>query len=239
MQIVSSSTSYVKEVKTSMQILFLGAPGAGKGTQCKRLAAKLGISHLSSGDLLREAVKANTQAGQLAKSYMEKGVLVPDHVLIDMYKDKLSSPDCKKGFILDGFPRNLAQAKSLDDLLSEIGTGLTIVIDLAVDNSLLTERITGRRICSNKTCATPYHIKFAPPKVENKCDACGSDLMVRSDDREDLVASRLQTYNAETKPLIEYYNERNLLKTVKGEGNPESIFQDLINTIKERECSEV
>jgi adenylate kinase len=215
-----------------MRILFLGAPGAGKGTQCKRLSRHLDLPHLSSGDLLREAVKAGTPAGVAAKGFMDKGVLVPDNILIDMFRDKLNTPECARGFILDGFPRNVAQAKSLDELLDQLNCQLTAVINVQVDDKLLTERITGRRVCSNKTCNAPYHVKFAPPKNADSCDLCGEPLMKRSDDKEELVAQRLQTYNQETAPLIEYYDKRLLLRTIDGEGDPEAIFADLVRTLK-------
>ncbi len=215
-----------------MQILFLGAPGAGKGTQCKRLSRHLALPHLSSGDLLREAVKNGTAAGQSAKSYMDKGVLVPDQILIDMFRDKLHTPECQKGFILDGFPRNVAQAKSLDELLDELGRNLTAVINLQVDDKFLMERITGRRICSEKSCAAPYHVKFAPPKKDGHCDLCGSPLTQRSDDKAELVEARLKTYNQETAPLIEYYDKRLLLRTVDGEGDQDAIFADLLRTLQ-------
>lgn len=214
-----------------MQILFLGAPGAGKGTQCKRLSAKLNLPHLSSGDLLREAVKAGTVAGIRAKQYMDAGTLVPDDVLIDMFREKLQAPECANGFILDGFPRNLPQAEALDGLLSELKKNLSVVIDLAVDEGLLTERITGRRICSNKSCNTPFHLTFAPPKKENVCDACGSPLYQRGDDQESLVSERLKTYREQTRPLIEYYTKRGVLKTVNGNGSQDDIFQDLLKAV--------
>lgn len=215
-----------------MRILFLGAPGAGKGTQCKRLSAKLNLPHLSSGDLLREAVKAGTPAGVSAKEFMDKGVLVPDEVLIKMFGEKLSAPECKNGFILDGFPRNLAQAKSLDELLNSLKSPLTTVINLDVDDSLLTERICGRWTCSNKACAAVYHVKFAPPKAEGKCDVCGSDLSQRADDKEELVKARLNTYREQTEPLIAYYTEKKLLVTVQGEGEQEEIFQNILKSTK-------
>jgi adenylate kinase len=163
---------------------------------------------------------------------MDKGVLVPDPVLIAMFRDKLSSPECQKGFILDGFPRNLAQAKTLDELLVELNKALTLVINLQVDTSLLTERITGRRVCSNKECVTPFHVKFAPPKKEGVCDHCGTALMTRSDDKEELVAARLKTYNELTEPLIDYYDKRLILRTVDGAGEQDEIFADLLRTIK-------
>lgn len=217
-----------------MQILFLGAPGAGKGTQCKRVAVELNLPHLSSGDLLREAVKAGTAAGVKAKSFMDKGVLVPDDVLIDMFEEKLSAPECKNGFILDGFPRNVAQAEALDGLLSKIKKELSIVIDLTVDFGALTERITGRRLCSNKACNAPYHVKFAPPKKENACDLCGTELYQRSDDKEELVAERLKTYNEQTAPLTAYYSKRGILKTVDGNGEQDAIFSELMTTINKK-----
>ncbi|HNB21679.1 MAG TPA: adenylate kinase [Candidatus Melainabacteria bacterium] len=215
-----------------MRILFLGAPGAGKGTQCKRLAAKLNLLHLSSGDLLREAVKAGTPAGVSAKEFMDKGVLVPDEVLIKMFGEKLSAPECKGGYILDGFPRNLAQAKSLDELLCSLNSNLSTVINLEVDDSLLTERICGRWTCSNKACAAVYHVKFAPPKAEGKCDVCGSDLSQRADDKEELVKARLNTYREQTEPLIDYYTQKKILVTIQGEGDQDVIFNNILQSLK-------
>lgn len=215
-----------------MRILFLGAPGAGKGTQCKRLAAKLSLPHLSSGDLLREAVKAGTPAGVSAKEFMDKGVLVPDEVLIKMFGEKLSSPACKGGYILDGFPRNLAQAKSLDELLASLNSNLSTVINLEVDDSLLTERICGRWTCSNKSCAAVYHVKFAPPKAEGKCDVCESDLSQRADDKEELVKARLNTYREQTEPLIDYYTQKKVLVTIQGEGDQDDIFNNILQSLK-------
>lgn len=215
-----------------MRILFLGAPGAGKGTQCKRLAAKLSLPHLSSGDLLREAVKAGTPAGVSAKEFMDKGVLVPDEVLIKMFGEKLSSPACKGGYILDGFPRNLAQAKSLDELLASLNSNLSTVINLEVDDSLLTERICGRWTCSNKACAAVYHVKFAPPKAEGKCDVCESDLSQRADDKEELVKARLNTYREQTEPLIDYYTQKKVLVTIQGEGDQDDIFNNILQSLK-------
>lgn len=215
-----------------MQILFLGAPGAGKGTQCKMLARHLDLPHLSSGDLLREAVKSGTPAGVPAKSFMDKGALVPDNILIDMFREKLSSPQCQKGFILDGFPRNVAQAKALDVLLEELDKNLTVVVNLQVDEKLLQERICGRRTCPNKECNAVYHIKFAPPAVENICDLCASQLTHRSDDHKDVVEARLKTYFEQTAPLVDYYDKRLVLRTVDGEGDPDEIFADLLRTLK-------
>jgi adenylate kinase len=215
-----------------MRILFLGAPGAGKGTQCKKLAEKFSLPHLSSGDLLREAVGKGTKAGLEAKDFMDRGVLVPDPVLIAMFRDKLTSAECAKGFILDGFPRNLAQAQALASMLADINANLSWVINLITDDAVLTERITGRRICSNKSCNAVYHIKFSAPKTDNKCDKCGSDLYQRSDDKEELVKKRLFEYRSQTEPLIDYYGDKKLLCSVDGEGDQEKIFADILQCIK-------
>ncbi len=215
-----------------MQILFLGAPGAGKGTQCKKLAAKLKVPHLSSGDMLREAVKQGTKAGVEAKSYMDKGVLVPDAVLIAMFEEFLSKPEMKGGFILDGFPRNESQARALDELLSKLHTKLTDVINLETSDDLLEERITGRRVCPNKECNAVYHIKFQPAKKDAICDLCGTELVHRSDDKPEVVKQRLKTYREQTEPLIRYYGEKGLVKRVNGEGEPEQVFESLLGTLK-------
>jgi adenylate kinase len=217
-----------------MQILFLGPPGAGKGTQCKRLSASLKLPHLSSGDLLREAVANGTEAGKKAKEFMDKGNLVPDEVLIKMFREKLSSPECAKGFILDGFPRNVPQAKALDGLLKELHKELDSVINLTVDEAKLKERLVGRRSCSNKACGAIYHIKFNPPQKENICDLCGSPLSHRSDDKEEVVAARLQTYREQTAPLIAYYKQRNILKDVDGDGPADQIFFSLEKVVHVR-----
>jgi adenylate kinase len=214
-----------------MQILFLGPPGAGKGTQCKRLVEKFNMPHLSSGDLLREKVAAGTVAGIRAQEYMAKGALVPDEVLIAMFEEKLVEPVCANGFILDGFPRNVAQAEALDNLLQRLKKDLDVVINLEVDEAKLKDRITGRRICSNKACNTPYHVTFSPPKADNKCDKCGSPLYQRDDDKEELVAARLKTYREQTEPLIAYYTQRGNLRTVNGDGKQEDIFQDLLKAV--------
>jgi adenylate kinase len=215
-----------------MQILFLGPPGAGKGTQCKKLAKKLCLPHLSSGDLLREAVKSGTAAGIKAKQYMDEGQLVPDEVLITMFNDKLQSKECANGFILDGFPRNVAQAQALDKLLVELQKQLNVVIDLEVNEALLLERLTGRRSCSNKECNQPYHIKFIPPKVAGVCDLCGSPLTQRADDKAELVAPRLKTYREQTKPLIDYFRSRGILKVVNGDGSEAQIFEELLKAVQ-------
>lgn len=215
-----------------MQVLFLGAPGSGKGTQCKKLSAKLGLAHLSSGDLLRAAIRENTATGLKAKEFMDKGLLVPDPVLIDMFREALSMPALKKGFILDGFPRNLAQAESLDKLLDELDMKLNAVIDMEIDTALLEERLVGRRSCPNKVCNNVFHVKFAPPKVENVCDYCQSQLMHRSDDKVEVVSSRLETYKRETEPLIGFYKGKGVLQSLNADDTPEHIFEQILKVLQ-------
>jgi adenylate kinase len=213
-----------------MRILFLGPPGSGKGTQSKNLAEKLKNIHLSSGDLLREAVAQNTPAGSQAKSYMDAGKLVPDPVLIQMFRDKLSQKEAAAGFILDGFPRNVAQAKSLDQLLVEFGGSLDSVLNLIIEDAYLTERITGRRSCTK--CGAVYHIKFAPTKQANVCDVCGGPVVQRSDDTPELVKKRLDTYREQTEPLIDYYDSRRILKTIDADGDPSEVFSRILLALR-------
>lgn len=215
-----------------MQVLFLGAPGSGKGTQCKKLSGKLDLVHLSSGDLLRAAIKENTAVGLKAKSYMDKGVLVPDPVLIEMFREALAKPALKKGFILDGFPRNLPQAESLDSLLSEIDMKLSKVIDMEIDTAKLEERLVGRRSCPNKECNNVFHVKFAPPKKEGICDFCQSELVHRTDDKVEVVSSRLDTYKRETEPLIGFYKQKGVLQSLNADDAPEHIFEEILKVLK-------
>lgn len=215
-----------------MRILFLGPPGAGKGTQCHKLATNFNLPHLSSGDLLREAVKAGGQVGLSAKGYMDKGELVPDNVLIDMFREKLLGPECAKGFILDGFPRNIAQAKALDAMLTEIGKPLDVVLNIQIPDHLLTARITGRRTCPNKQCNAVYHVNFKPSHDGTKhCDNCQTELTQRSDDKEELVKERLRVYNESTAPLIDFYDSKLLLRTIDGDGDENAIFADILHTL--------
>jgi adenylate kinase len=218
-----------------MRILFLGPPGSGKGTQCKKLADKLKIVHLSSGDLLRAVVAAGSPAGLAAKKFMDAGNLVPDDVLIAMFGEKLASPESAPGFILDGFPRNLKQAESLDKLLAELKTPLDVVFNLQIADDLLSKRITGRRSCPK--CGAVYHVKFHPPKQDNICDACGGTLAQRSDDKAELVTARLDTYRKQTAPLIEYYDEQSKLQTIAADGEPDDIFEKILADVKVLENS--
>ncbi len=210
-----------------MKIVLLGAPGAGKGTQAKLLIDKFSIPQISTGDILRKAVSEGTPLGKEAKSYMDKGELVPDSVVIGLVKERLGQDDCKKGYILDGFPRNTSQAETLDNVLSEINLPLDVALSVDVDFGILMKRLTGRRTC--KGCNQMYNVHFTPPSKEGSCDKCGGELYQRDDDREETIKKRLDVYKAQTEPLIAYYQKKGILKSVEGVGE--------INEIFERICS--
>lgn len=206
-------------------IVFLGAPGSGKGTQAKILEKKLGLPQVATGDLFRYNLKNQTELGLLAKKYMDAGDLVPDEVTIRMVEDRLSRDDCAKGAILDGFPRNLDQAVSLDDMLAPYG-GVTVVPLFEVDDDVVVERISGRRICRN--CGAVYHVKFNPPKQEGVCDLCGGELYQRDDDKPETVKNRLYVYYKQTAPLIGYYFAKGLLERVNAMQPVETVTQTLL-----------
>lgn len=208
-----------------MRIVLLGAPGAGKGTQAKKLIDKYGIPQISTGDILRKAVADGTPLGIEAKSYMNKGELVPDSVVIGLVKERLQQDDCRKGFILDGFPRNTAQAETLDRVLGEMGVPLQIALSVDVDLDVLMKRLTGRRTC--RQCGQMYNIYFSPPAKEGICDKCGGELYHRDDDKEETIRKRLEVYESQTAPLIEYYKNKGILKSVNGVGNIEEIFANV------------
>ncbi len=208
-----------------MRLLIMGRPGAGKGTQAVNIKEYYGIPHISTGDMFRAAMKEGTELGNLAKSYMEKGALVPDEVTIGIVKERLSKDDCKKGFLLDGFPRTVLQAEALNDILLELGVSLDAVLDVNVDASILIRRIVGRRIC--KTCGATYHVEFNKPKVEGICDNCGTVLIQRADDTIETAGSRLEVYDKQTAPLLAYYEKQNLLKTVNGDQELNKVFEDI------------
>ncbi len=211
-----------------MHLIFLGAPGAGKGTQAKTVAESFSIPHIATGDILREAVKNETPLGKEATKYMKEGKLVPDEIVIGIIEDRLKEDDCKKGFVLDGFPRTIAQAEALDKVLDRLDTNLDLVIDLIVDKEELVRRISQRRIC--KSCEKPYHLTFKPPMVEDVCDECGGELYQRSDDTEETVRTRISVYEEQTFPLIEYYNKKGILKGVDGNKTIDEI-SDSINEL--------
>ena len=205
-----------------MNILFIGPPGAGKGTQAEKIVAAYKIPHIATGDMFRKAMANETELGMLAKSYMDKGDLVPDEVTIAIVKERLSEADCANGFLLDGFPRNTFQATSLDAILAERDTKLDHVINIDVDLDQLKARIVGRRIC--KECGATYHVTFNPPKVVDVCDKCGGKLYQRKDDNESTVDNRLSVYTQQTKPLLDYYQGTGNLVNINGLDEIETVF---------------
>ena len=208
-----------------MNILFMGPPGAGKGTQAERIVERFGVPHISTGDAFRLAMKQGTPLGLKAKEYVDQGLLVPDEVTNGIVRDRLAEPDCGKGFLLDGFPRTLAQAQALDEMLAEMGRKIDHVINLKVDRGLLLARLTGRRIC--KSCGSTYHVVFNPPKQEGVCDKCGGELYQRSDDTEEKVGTRLDEYTSKTAPLLAYYGDKGMLREVDGEKDIDEVTAEI------------
>ncbi|RLI84371.1 adenylate kinase [Archaeoglobales archaeon] len=208
-----------------MNLILLGAPGAGKGTQAKLIVSKYNIPQISTGDMLREAVAKQTELGKKAKEYMDKGELVPDDVVIGIVKERLAQPDCEKGFILDGFPRTLKQAEALDKILDELGKKIDAVINVAVPEDEIVRRIVNRRTC--KKCGAVYHLIYNPPKESGKCDKCGGELYQRDDDREETVKERLKVYKAQTEPLIDYYSKKGLVYDVDGAKSIDGVFEEI------------
>lgn len=213
-----------------MNIILVGAPGAGKGTQAKILIKRFGIPQISTGDILRAAVKEETPMGVVAKAHMESGGLVPDEVVIGIVRERLLKPDCSQGFILDGFPRTVAQADALVEMLQGLDKKIDHVVAISVDRAELLNRITGRRAC--KGCGAGYHVAFDPPSVEGRCNECGGELYQRDDDREETLLRRLQVYDAQTAPLIDYYDEAGLLRSISGVGGIEEIQQRLLAALE-------
>jgi adenylate kinase len=211
-----------------MDIILLGPPGSGKGTQAKMIAEKYKVKHISTGDILRENVRNGTPLGVEAKKFMDAGKLVPDSLLIDIIKDRLAKPDVKAGWMLDGYPRTIPQAEALDKILPGLGQKIDVVLNVDVPDAELIKRVTGRRMCK---CGTTYHVQFNPPKVAGKCDACGADLYQRADDTEATVKERLQAYHAQTQPLIDFYNKRGIVANINGTGDIKAIFGNIAKAL--------
>ena len=217
-----------------MNLIFLGPPGAGKGTQAKLLSNFSGIPQISTGDILRAAVRDESPMGVRAKSYMDSGALVPDEVVVGIAEERLSQGDCDKGFILDGFPRTVAQAESLSEMLERMGKTITAVISIAVDEEELLERISGRRACEK--CGKVYHLVYEPPKDITKCDLCGGILYQRDDDKKETMRKRLDEYRQKTAPLIEYYSGKGLLEEISGTGSIEEIQVQIRRAVEGARC---
>ena len=215
-----------------MRIILLGPPGAGKGTQGERLVKQYNLPHISTGDIFRAAIKEGTEMGLKAKEYMDKGELVPDEIVVGVVKERLMQPDLEGGYLLDGFPRTVAQAEALDAALLAMGTPATGVINVDVNQDELIDRLTGRRVC--KSCGSTYHVKFNPPKVRSVCDKCGGELYQRSDDTVETVKQRLDVYRNQTAPLIDFYTNQGILYTVDGSRDIDDVFKDITTILDEK-----
>ncbi len=214
-----------------MKIIMLGAPGAGKGTQAKQIAAKYSIPHISTGDIFRANIKNGTELGKKAKEYMDQGLLVPDELTCDLVMDRIAEPDAANGFVLDGFPRTIPQAEALTAALEKIGASMDFAIDVDVPDENIVNRMSGRRACVN--CGATYHIVAIPPKKEGICDTCGNDLVLRDDDKPETVQKRLNVYHEQTQPLIEYYSKQGILKSVTGTVPMEEVFASIVAILGE------
>jgi adenylate kinase len=209
-----------------MRVILLGPPGAGKGTQAKLIQERAEVPHISTGDILRRAVAAETPLGRAAKEYMDRGELVPDGLVISMMEQRFAEKDCQRGFLLDGFPRTVAQAQALEDMLTDCGIPLDHVVQLVVPHAELVRRLGGRRTC--RRCGAMYHLAFDPPSEAGTCKRCGGDLFQRSDDREDTIAARLEVYERQTAPLSEFYRSRGVLREIDGMGGTQEVFTRIL-----------
>jgi adenylate kinase len=227
--VAGSVTCKYYEKEIGMRLVLLGAPGAGKGTQAKMLIDKYGIPQISTGDILRKAVADGTPLGKEAKSYMDKGGLVPDSVVIGLVKERLVQDACEKGYILDGFPRTTPQAEELDKVLSTMNSPLDTALSVDIDKNDLMKRLTGRRTC--KSCQQMFNIHFTPPQKDGVCDKCGGELYQRDDDKEDTIRNRLDVYEKSTAPLIDYYGKKSILKSVEGAGSIDDIFNKICSIL--------
>lgn len=234
MQIQSRSDGAVQPVylrkEISMKIIMLGAPGAGKGTQAKMLADKYEIPHISTGDIFRANIKNETELGKKAKEYMDKGLLVPDELTVNLVVDRIKQDDCSKGYILDGFPRTIPQAEALDAALSELDDKLDYAVNVEVPDENIVNRMSGRRACVG--CGATYHIVHIPTKAEGICDRCGKELILRDDDKPETVQKRLKVYHEQTQPLIDYYQGKGILKEVDGTVDMKDVFNAIVNVLE-------
>ena len=214
-----------------MKIIMLGAPGAGKGTQAKKLAERYSIPHISTGDIFRANIKNGTELGKKAKAYMDEGALVPDDLVVDLVVDRFKNPDCANGYVLDGFPRTIPQAEALDAALNAIGETVDFAINVEVPDENIINRMSGRRACAG--CGATYHIKYNPTKVEGICDNCGEKLILREDDKPETVKNRLLVYHDQTQPLIDFYSKKSVLAEVDGTKDMDDVFKAIVNILGE------
>ena len=212
-----------------MKIIMLGAPGAGKGTQAKKIAAKYNIPHISTGDIFRANIKNGTELGKKAKTYMDQGLLVPDDLVVDLVVDRVCQDDGERGYVLDGFPRTIPQAEALTKALADMGQKVDYAIDVDVPDENIVRRMSGRRACVG--CGATYHVVYAPTKKEGICDTCGGELILRDDDKPETVQKRLNVYHEQTQPLIDYYTEAGILKTVDGTVDIDDVFQSIVDIL--------
>ena len=212
-----------------MKIIMLGAPGAGKGTQAKKIAAKYNIPHISTGDIFRANIKNGTELVKKAKTYMDQGLLVPDDLVVDLVVDRVGQDDCERGYVLDGFPRTIPQAEALTKALADMGQKVDYAIDVDVPDENIVRRMSGRRACVG--CGATYHVVYAPTKKEGICDTCGGELILRDDDKPETVQKRLNVYHEQTQPLIDYYTEAGILKTVDGTVDIDDVFQSIVDIL--------
>ena len=214
---------------SGLRVVLLGPPGAGKGTQAKLLQERFEACQISTGDILRKAIAEQTPSGKQASEYVRKGELVPDSLIVDLVAERLKEKDCQRGFILDGFPRNISQAESLEAILNRMGMALDRVLAIQVPHSVIVERLAGRRTC--KACGTLYHLTFDPPRAEGVCNRCGGDLYQRDDDREETVTARLKVYDSQTAPLLSYYRKRSMLSDIDGVGKADEIHSRIMQAL--------
>ena len=212
-----------------MKIIMLGAPGAGKGTQAQMIAEKFDIPHISTGDIFRANIKNGTELGKKAKEFMDKGLLVPDELTVELLLDRVANEDCKNGYVLDGFPRTIPQADVLDSELTKLGDKVDFAINVDVPDENIVRRMSGRRACLK--CGATYHIEHIPPKTEGICDKCGSELVLRADDKPETVQNRLSVYHEQTQPLIDFYSNKGILKSVDGTQPMDKVFADIVNIL--------